>query len=246
MTGLPADGAATRSRGRVVRRRLHDGAGTAGAQRPDRTRRGGALGPATRPPAAAGRTRRSAAGAPPPRRAARRGATDGPGGGDGTVPGGDRTDAEREDHELGGAGHSGLAGSRRGRQRQERPPAPHTGDTGAPGPGLVHRPDRVPRGPGPAPGHPLTGCGEWREACRAAAELCEAAKGEGTTADGEFWYATAAKLLAPLFVAAALDRRTMADVVRWVDTQEVGEVSSHFGAGGVARGPARRRGDLVP
>ena len=73
---------------------------------------------------------------------------------------------------------------------------------------------------------PLTGCGQWREACRAAAELCEAAKGEGTTADGDFWYATAAKLLAPLFAAAALDRRTMADVVRWVDTQEVGEVTS--------------------
>ena len=54
-----------------------------------------------------------------------------------------------------------------------------------------------------------------------AADLCDAAKADGTTADGEFWYATAAKLLAPLFLAAALDRRTMADVVRWVDTQEV-------------------------
>src|SRR5271163_4347605 len=73
---------------------------------------------------------------------------------------------------------------------------------------------------------PLTGCSEWREACRAAAQLCEAAKSDGTTADGEFWYATAAKLLAPLFVAGALDRRTMADIVRWVDTQEVGEVAA--------------------
>jgi type IV secretion system protein VirD4 len=72
---------------------------------------------------------------------------------------------------------------------------------------------------------PLTACGQWREATRAAAELCEAARGEGTTSDGEFWYATAAKLLAPLFVAAALDGRTMADVVRWVDRQEVGEVA---------------------
>lgn len=73
---------------------------------------------------------------------------------------------------------------------------------------------------------PLTACGQWREACRAASELCEAAKSEGTTADGEFWYATAAKLLAPLFAAAALDGRTMADVVRWVDTQEVGKVAA--------------------
>ena len=72
---------------------------------------------------------------------------------------------------------------------------------------------------------PLAGCAHWPTARRAAAALCDAAKADGTTADGEFWYATAAKLLAPLFAAAALDRRTMADVVRWVDTQEVGEVA---------------------
>ena len=72
---------------------------------------------------------------------------------------------------------------------------------------------------------PVIGCGEWRRAGRVASDLCEAAKVDGTTADGEFWYATAAKLLAPLLLAAALDRRTMADVVRWVDTQEVGEVA---------------------
>ena len=48
---------------------------------------------------------------------------------------------------------------------------------------------------------------------------------DGTTADGEFWYATTAKLLAPLFFAAAHDGRSMADVLRWVDTQEAGEVS---------------------
>jgi type IV secretion system protein VirD4 len=45
------------------------------------------------------------------------------------------------------------------------------------------------------------------------------------TADGDFWYSTAAKLLAPLLLAAASDRRSMADVVRWVDTQEVAEVA---------------------
>jgi type IV secretion system protein VirD4 len=73
---------------------------------------------------------------------------------------------------------------------------------------------------------PLGDCGNWRRACAVSADLCEAAKADGTTGDGEFWYATAAKLLAPLFHAAALDRRTMADVVRWVDTQEVGEVAA--------------------
>jgi type IV secretion system protein VirD4 len=58
-----------------------------------------------------------------------------------------------------------------------------------------------------------------------AADLCEAAKGEGAGVDGDFWYATAAKLLAPLLLAAARGGRSMADVVRWVDTQEVGEVA---------------------
>ena len=77
----------------------------------------------------------------------------------------------------------------------------------------------------PSTWSPLTGCAQWHQACRAAADLCEAAKADGTTADGDFWYATAAKMLAPLLHAAALDGRTVADVVRWVDTQEVGEVA---------------------
>ena len=72
---------------------------------------------------------------------------------------------------------------------------------------------------------PLAGCQDWLHACRLAADLCHGAKAEGITADGDFWYATAAKLLGPLLLAAANDRRTMADVVRWVDTQEVGEVA---------------------
>jgi type IV secretion system protein VirD4 len=72
---------------------------------------------------------------------------------------------------------------------------------------------------------PIDGCRDWPHACRLAADLCHGAKGEGVTADGDFWHATAAKLLAPLLLAAAADRRSMADVVRWVDTQEVGEVA---------------------
>ena len=79
---------------------------------------------------------------------------------------------------------------------------------------------------GPAdPWSPLDGCRGWRDASRLAADLCHGAKSEGTTAESDFWFATAAKLLAPLLLAAAIDRRTMADVVRWVDTQEVGEVA---------------------
>jgi type IV secretion system protein VirD4 len=72
---------------------------------------------------------------------------------------------------------------------------------------------------------PLSACTEWQGACRTAADLCEAAKSDGTSSDGEFWYATAAKLLGPLFLAAALEGLRMAEVVRWVDTQEVGQVA---------------------
>ena len=72
---------------------------------------------------------------------------------------------------------------------------------------------------------PLADCADWRRACATTTDLCQASRADGTTADGEFWYATAAKLLAPIFHAAALDGRRMADVVRWVDTQEVGEVA---------------------
>jgi type IV secretion system protein VirD4 len=78
---------------------------------------------------------------------------------------------------------------------------------------------------------PLTGCRDWRRACAVSSDLCDSARtagdgGAGSMADGDFWYATAAKLLAPLFHAAALDGRPMGDVVRWVDTQEVEEVAS--------------------
>jgi len=73
---------------------------------------------------------------------------------------------------------------------------------------------------------PLSDCGDWHRACRMAADLAESAKADGTTADAEFWFATAAKLLSPLLFAAARGRRAMADVVRWVDTQEVAEVAA--------------------
>ena len=72
---------------------------------------------------------------------------------------------------------------------------------------------------------PLSGCRDWHRARRVAADLCETAKADGTTADGEFWYATAAKLLAPLLFAAAREGRTMDDVVRWVDTQETAQAA---------------------
>jgi type IV secretion system protein VirD4 len=80
---------------------------------------------------------------------------------------------------------------------------------------------------------PLSAARTWAGARRVAADLTEVTRSDGTTADGEFWYATAAKLLAPLFFAAASSGRTMHDVVRWVDTQEIDEVSSLLERAGV-------------
>ena len=80
---------------------------------------------------------------------------------------------------------------------------------------------------------PLTAATTWAGARRVAADLTEVSRADGTTADGEFWYATAAKLLAPLLFAAATGHRTMPDVVRWVDTQETEEVADILLAAGV-------------
>jgi type IV secretion system protein VirD4 len=80
---------------------------------------------------------------------------------------------------------------------------------------------------------PLSAAATWAGARRVAADLTEVAKGAGTSADGEFWYATAAKLLAPLLFAAAHAGLVMRDVVRWVDTQEVAEVADILEAAGV-------------
>ncbi len=71
---------------------------------------------------------------------------------------------------------------------------------------------------------PLTASRTWSGARKSAGDLVELARSEGTTADGDFWYSTALKLLAPLLFAAAIGGLSMSDVVRWVDTQEVDEV----------------------
>jgi type IV secretion system protein VirD4 len=80
---------------------------------------------------------------------------------------------------------------------------------------------------------PVSSAHTWSRARRTAADLTDVARGEGTSADGEFWYATAAKLLAPLLFAAAKGGHTMHDVVRWVDTQETEEVFEILHASGV-------------
>lgn len=71
---------------------------------------------------------------------------------------------------------------------------------------------------------PLASCETWQGAQRVAAWLAAAAHRGGGVENAEFWYAAAAKLLAPLLFAAAVTERMMADVVRWVDSQEQEEV----------------------
>ncbi len=81
---------------------------------------------------------------------------------------------------------------------------------------------------------PLRASCTWPGARRAAAGLTEVAKSSvGTMSDGDFWYATAARMLAPLFFAAAFGQRTMDDVVRWVDTGEEREVLDLLDAAGI-------------
>jgi type IV secretion system protein VirD4 len=65
---------------------------------------------------------------------------------------------------------------------------------------------------------PLWSAGDWRGAMRVAHWLCSAAQSSRTgLQDADFWFATAEKLLAPMLFAAAKSKRTMADVVRWLD-----------------------------
>ena len=81
---------------------------------------------------------------------------------------------------------------------------------------------------------PLPAARTWPGARRVAAGLTEVAKSSaGTMSDGDFWYATAAKMLAPLLFAAAFGQRSMDDVVRWVETCEEGEVLDLLAAAGV-------------
>jgi type IV secretion system protein VirD4 len=74
---------------------------------------------------------------------------------------------------------------------------------------------------------PLAACRSWAGAQRVAAWLCEAARPSGgSLADADYWYGHARKALAPYLHAAALSDRTMADVVRWIDLEEVAAVEA--------------------
>ncbi len=91
---------------------------------------------------------------------------------------------------------------------------------------------------------PLNGCGSWRGAMRVAHWLSRAARpARAGIDDAEFWYAAAEKLLAPLLFAAASEpKKTIADVVRWLEEGEgaTKEVEALLEGAGEGRSEARR------
>ncbi|HLH46536.1 MAG TPA: type IV secretory system conjugative DNA transfer family protein, partial [Acidimicrobiales bacterium] len=72
--------------------------------------------------------------------------------------------------------------------------------------------------PGQAGWSPLAEAGDWSGAQRVASWMVESTPGRSGLSDAAFWYAAAAKLLAPLLLAARAGGATMADVVRWTDS----------------------------
>jgi type IV secretion system protein VirD4 len=68
---------------------------------------------------------------------------------------------------------------------------------------------------------PLMECLTWQGAQRVADWLVRAARPANSGIEGAaFWYAAAAKILAPILLAAACSGGTMAQVVQWLDGQE--------------------------
>jgi type IV secretion system protein VirD4 len=71
---------------------------------------------------------------------------------------------------------------------------------------------------------PLGSCRTWPGARRVAADLAAVAReSSGAMTDGDFWYSMAAKLLAPLLLAAATNGYLMSDVVSWVDEHDLAQ-----------------------
>jgi type IV secretion system protein VirD4 len=70
---------------------------------------------------------------------------------------------------------------------------------------------------------PLAEASTWSGAQRMAAWLVDATPARGGMADGAFWFASAAKLLAPLLLAASRRGVAMADVVGWNNASDLDE-----------------------
>ncbi|MDA0168421.1 type IV secretory system conjugative DNA transfer family protein [Solirubrobacter taibaiensis] len=82
---------------------------------------------------------------------------------------------------------------------------------------------------------PLVDCYTWAGARKTAAWLAEGASvSKKGLSDADFWYSTAAKLLAPMLFAAATSGRSIGDVVTWLDTQEEPEIEDALNYAGIA------------
>ena len=90
------------------------------------------------------------------------------------------------------------------------------------GPVLVYDPTGSTGRPS-ATWNPLAACRTWADAWQMASWLVDAAAPNGTDR-ADFWTSQGRMLLAPLLFAAGTGGRGMADVVRWVQVQEVDEV----------------------
>jgi len=101
--------------------------------------------------------------------------------------------------------------------------------------------------------NPLAACRTWADAWQMASWLVDAAAPNGTDR-ADFWTSQGRMLLAPLLFAAGTGGRGMADVVRWVQVQEVNvvkdlltdqgvvEASNHFTA--CQKMPPNTRGSI--
>jgi type IV secretion system protein VirD4 len=81
--------------------------------------------------------------------------------------------------------------------------------------------------------NPLAACRSWADAWQMASWLVDAAAPNGTDR-ADFWTSQGRMLLSPLLFAATTGGRGMADVVRWVQVQEVNEVKDLLTDQGVA------------
>jgi type IV secretion system protein VirD4 len=70
---------------------------------------------------------------------------------------------------------------------------------------------------------PLALCADWTGAQRTASWFVDATPARTGMADAAFWYAAAAKQLAPLLLAASAGGLSVDDVVRWTNTSEFTE-----------------------
>ena len=85
----------------------------------------------------------------------------------------------------------------------------------------------------PASWSPLLEARTWVGAQRMASWLVESTPAKGGLSDSAFWYSAAAKLLAPLLLAASAGGASMAEVVRWTNQGDYSEAAEVLAGAGL-------------